>query len=251
MIEVTQQGAVHIVRLAHGKASALDTELCDAIAAQFEQLRAASGAIVLTGTGGIFSAGVDLRRVIDGGAAYLDAFLPALTSMLEIVFLHPQPVVAAINGHAIAGGCVLACAADRRLMAPGKGRIGITELLVGVPFPTTALEIMRATCAPQHLQRLVYDGTTVAAADAVGLGLVDEVVDAEALLDRAVAQAEALLAIAPDAFALSKRQLRGPARERTHATRPVVDPDVDAIWQAEVTRAAIGRYVERTLKRPS
>ena len=67
----------------------------------------------------MFSAGVDLLRVVDGGAAYVRTFLPAFRRVFETLFDYPKPVVAAVNGHAIAGGCVLACAADYRVMAAG------------------------------------------------------------------------------------------------------------------------------------
>ena len=97
-------------------------------------------AVVLTGQGKIFSAGVDLKRLSEGGADYIRKFLPVLHKLYDTVFYHPKPVVAAINGHAIAGGCVLACCADRRIMAREGGRIGVTESLVGVPFPALAFD---------------------------------------------------------------------------------------------------------------
>ena len=120
-----KNGDVAIVSLAHGKVNAMDVELCEAVTARFEALRQGdSTAVVLTAQGSVFSAGVDLKRIVDGGAAYAERFIPALCGMFEAVLFHPRPVVAAINGHAIAGGCVLACAADLRLMADGPGRIG-------------------------------------------------------------------------------------------------------------------------------
>ena len=121
MIELSRCGGIAIVRMNHGKANALDIELCDALAAQFEACRdAQTKAIVLIGQGGMFSAGVDLLRLCDAGAPYVRSFLPALHRLYQTVFLFPKPVVAAVNGHAIAGGCVLqACRpAHRRL---GRG----------------------------------------------------------------------------------------------------------------------------------
>src|SRR5262245_53277311 len=140
MFEVSHRGEVTLLRLDHGKANALDLELCTSLTAELERLKTESGAIVLCGSGKIFSAGVDLLRLLAEGADYVHAFLPALSEMFEKVFFYPKPVVAALNGHAIAGGCVLACAGDRRLMAGASGRIGVTELLVGVPFPPIALK---------------------------------------------------------------------------------------------------------------
>src|SRR3954447_20459695 len=134
MIEVSQQGRVAVATLQHGKVNALDVELLRAITATMRDLSSA-GAIVLTGSGRAFSAGVDLRRIADGGPAYAEEFLPSLSEAFLAVFDCPRPVVAAINGHAIAGGCVFAAACDFRIMSAGT--IGLTELLVGVQFPTT------------------------------------------------------------------------------------------------------------------
>src|SRR5689334_16096613 len=115
MINVTYRGRIAIVTLAHGKANALDIELCDELCARFEALSADKNcaAVVLTGQGRIFCAGVDLLREAEGGPAYTAKFLPALRRLYDLIFPYPKPVIAALNGHAVAGGCVLACCADR------------------------------------------------------------------------------------------------------------------------------------------
>jgi enoyl-CoA hydratase len=145
MLEVEQDSGVSVLRLRHGKVNALDLELLHAIT---EALAAADEqtAVVITGTGTAFSAGVDLQRVVAGGAPYLAEFLPALTAAFLAIFDHPGPVLAAINGHAIAGGCVIAAACDVRVMS--QGMIGLAELSVGVPFPVAALEIVRHAAGP-------------------------------------------------------------------------------------------------------
>ena len=98
-------------------------------------------------------------------------FLPAMNQAFEALFAFPKPVVAAVNGHAIAGGCIMACCADYRIMAREPGRIGIPELLVGVPFPVVPLEIVRFATPPQHLQALIYRGLTLTADDALRVRL--------------------------------------------------------------------------------
>ncbi|HUO83886.1 MAG TPA: enoyl-CoA hydratase/isomerase family protein, partial [Thermoanaerobaculia bacterium] len=159
MIEREDQGRIAVVRLAHRKASAMDLELVERLTGEARALeRDGVDAVVLTGSGSIFSAGVDLYRIIDGGADYVARFLPALTTMLRVWFEFPKPLVAAINGHAIAGGAILAQCADLRLMASGKGRIGIPELRVGVPFPPYVIELLRQRVSPHALQRLIVTG---------------------------------------------------------------------------------------------
>ena len=151
MVELETREDIALLRLAHGKVSAFDLELLERIAEELDNIEASSSrAVVITGSGGTFSAGVDLFRVLDGGESYLRQFLPALTRVLIRLYTFPRPVVAAINGHAIAGGCVLACACDYRLMAIGRGTIGVPELVVGVPFPLIALEILRDVLPDRH-----------------------------------------------------------------------------------------------------
>jgi enoyl-CoA hydratase len=250
MIDLAYKGHVAILKMTHGKANAMDVALCEAMMKRLEQVRSSPAqAVVITGQGNIFSAGVDLVRALDGGPDYFRHFLPPLRRMFEAVFFYEKPVVAAVNGHAIAGGCVLTCAADRALMAPGTGRIGITELLVGVPFPVIALEIMRFAAAPDRFESMVMSGATFAPEAAVGLGLVDDVVAADTLIDRAVAAAETLAALGPEAFALTKRQTRQPVRERLDRDGPLFDAAVDAVWFAPETAARIRDYVTRTFKK--
>lgn len=250
MIDLELRGDIAVLTMRHGKANAMDGAFCADLIKRLDELRASPArVIVVTGQGHIFSAGVDLVRALDGGPDYFKNFLPPLRRAFEAVFFYEKPIVAAVNGHAIAGGCVLTCAADRRLMADGTGRIGITELLVGVPFPVIALEIMRFAAAPQDFARIVTSGATFAPEPAVGLGLVDEVVPGDALLNRAIAAAEALAALGPEAFALTKRQLREPVRERLERDGPRFDPAVDAIWYAPETAARVRDYVSRTFKK--
>src|SRR5262249_55490398 len=161
----------------------------------------------------IFSAGVDLVRAVAGGADYLRDFLPVLYQAFEAVFFPPRPIVAALNGPAIAGGFVLACAAGHPLVLPAGGRIRLPPPPGGLPFPPLALEIMRSVAAPQHLADILYGGATFLPDAARERGLVDEIVDGD-LMERAVAAAERLADLSRRAFAITKQQLRHAARER-------------------------------------
>jgi enoyl-CoA hydratase len=215
MIEREDVDGIAVVRLAHGKVNALDLELLDAITGTCAGLDAGpSHAVVFTGTGKAFSAGVDLWRILDGGAEYAHAFLPALSRTFLALFNLGKPVVAAVNGHAIAGGCVLANACDERIMADGDGRIGVTELLVGVPFPIAALEILAFAMGERAAREAVLTAATHRPAEALARGYVDEVVAPDRLLDHALATAVRLSTyLPPDAYRMTKRQLRLRANE--------------------------------------
>jgi enoyl-CoA hydratase len=250
MIEATRQGDVTILKLVHGKANAFDIELCEAITARFNELRTTSSrAMVLTGQGRMFSAGVDLPRLIEGGADYVKRFLPALQKLYDTVFHHPKPVIAAVNGHAIAGGCVLACCADKRIAARDGGRIGVTELLVGVPFPAMAFEVMRFATAPKYFPDVILRGLTFPTDEALNRGLVDEVVDPAQLMDRALAEAQALGALPPATFAMTKDQIRQPLIDRMAKDGARVDALAEKIWTSPDTLAHVRDYVARTLKK--
>ena len=246
MIELSEREGVALLRLTHGKANTMSLDFCEALTARFAAVSSAR-AVVLTGTGAIFSAGVDLLRLVEGGPPYICKFLPALSTMLATVFSHPAPVVAAVNGHAIAGGCVLACAADRRLMGRDCGRIGMTELLVGVPFPPAAMEIMRCATAPQCFAEAIFGGATYSPIDAVGCGWIHDLVEPEVLLDRAFEAAKALAALPAEAFALTKRQVREPALERMRSRQ--IDAAIEQIWTAPETIGRVREYVARTLRK--
>ena len=254
MLHRDLQDGVMVLRLDHRKAHALDVELCRAISDAVSEIAASPTvrAVVLTGTGSIFCAGVDMFRVLEGGPGYVDEFVPALDYTMKSLFQLPRPVVAAINGYAIAGGCVLAAACDYRVMARGPGTIGVPELTVGMPFPLVAIEILRFATSDAHLQELVYQGRTYAVDDAYERGLVDELCQPDALQRRALEVARQLGSEPAARFLITKRQLRAPAlalMERSHET----DADVRAAWKDPATLAAIRRYVEimKRDKKPS
>jgi enoyl-CoA hydratase len=246
MINTENYGPVTLLRLTHGRANALDPELCHALAGALADANAGGQAVVLTGQAGIFSAGVDLKRLLAEDPSWLDGFLAALQAAFEAAFAFERPLVAAINGHAIAGGCVLAALCDQRLMASGKGRIGIPELLVGVPFPALALEAVRGVVSPHAAARLALRGEVLLAEDALRIGLIDEVVAPDELESRAVALATQLAQIPPASFALTKRQLRAPTRSLIDQLE-AHDREVAAAWRRPEIRSAIEAWVARTM----
>lgn len=235
MVEVVD--GVSIVRLDHPPVNALDLDLLDDL---IVTMRGLDGPVVLTGAGRCFSAGADLPAVATNGVEYTDRYMTSLSAAFLAVFDHPAPVVGAINGHAIAGGCVFAMATDIRLMSAGT--IGLTELAVGAMFPMSALEICRHAMGASVTQATLGAGT-VDVSSAAALGWIDEVVTADELLPRAVTLARELGEYAPAAYAMTKEQLHRPARTAIDAGS-ATDDAVRASWMSEETRARMTAYMK-------
>jgi enoyl-CoA hydratase len=247
MIKKEDWDSISLLRLEDGKVNALDLELCEALTESLIELeRSSAKAVVLTGTGTTFSAGVDLFRLLDGGQDYVLKFVPALTGLLERLFLFPKPVVVALNGNAIAGGCVIACACDYKIAANGEGKTGVPEVLVGVPFPPSAFEIVRFAASPRYLQEIVYFGRYYDMEEGIQRGLVDETVSAPNLLSRATEIATKLSEIPADTFRLVKRQLREPYLATVERSK-IRDEEILKVWCSEETHATIREYLRRTL----
>ncbi len=252
-VDVERRGAVALVTLNNPPANALGTPVLTALGTAIDALRDDDArAIVLTGSGRFFSAGLDLFEVAQlVGSPQAEGFARRFDGLVAGLFALEKPVVAAINGHAIAGGAVLAATADFRLIADVDLKMGVTEVQVGVVFPTSALEAVRFSCAGPHLPELLYRGNTYAPADAVARRLADEVVPATELLDRALALAGELAELRPIAFASSKRALRAEHVARiAAASEGGLDP-AWRTWQTPDALQAIFAYRERTLRKKS
>lgn len=211
-MHIERQGAVAILRMQAGKANAINARFLELLGKLLDELSAAPpGALVLTGDARSFSAGLDLPSLIDLGTQELTDFIQKFSDTMLRVFTSPWPVVAAVNGHAIAGGCVLALQADQRLMAAGEARMGLNEVRLGIGLPAAVVETLRCQVAPKSLFAVAAEGGLFLPEEALGLGLVHEVVAPEQLLARALERATALAALPALAFAQVKASLRRPA----------------------------------------
>ena len=242
------RGAVTLVTLDRPPANAMSHGLLRALLGVLPTLRQAQ-AVVVTGAGRFFSAGLDLDEVVSLGEEDGRAFATVFDDVLTGLFALEIPVVAAVNGHAMAGGAVLAATADFRLIAEGTARVGLPEIQVGVPFPTSALEIVRTSCGGPHLYTVLQRGLGYLPAEALTRNLVDEIVPSTEVLPRAIALAEELASRPHVAFASTKRALRAESLGRIHAAQAAGLDPIWEQWRSPEVLASIAAYRERVLRR--
>lgn len=229
-----------LVRLACGKANALNPRSLAAIERALDEA-AGGGArgLVLTGYARFFSAGLDLVTLYGLERDAMDAFMGWFDAVMLRVFAFPRPVVAAVGGHAVAGGAVLALACDARVMGASAGRFGLNEIRLGVPFPASALEIVRYAIPAAAVEQALYEGEILEPREALTRGLLTAVVDGD-VVETAHRMCARLTAGPAGAFETIKAALKGPAVERARATLgPLRRAFVDA-WYAPEGRRRIG-----------
>jgi len=209
-VAVEAVDGVTVVCIQRPPANALEPGLLAAGADVVAELRAARpGAVVITGAGDFFSGGVDLKLAPTFSPTEQRDMVAGINRLFVEWYAFPGPVVAAVNGHAVAGGMILALCADHRV-GSRAGTYGLTEVRVGTPYPVAALAVVRAELAPAPARRLVLGGELVDADAALELGLVDELADQGDVLDRALAVARGLAALPSSTYESVKAQLRGP-----------------------------------------
>jgi enoyl-CoA hydratase len=200
-----------------------------------EELSGASpGAVVLTGRDGFFSAGVDLKLVPTLDEEGQRTMVSGINRLFSAWYGFPRPVVCAVNGHAIAGGLILALCGDYRIGAP-DGKLGLTEIRAGVPYPVAAMSVVQAELSSPAARRLVMLADLVDPPEALELGALDEVVPEEEVLPRALEVAGELAALPAKAYELVKGQLRGRTVE---AIRSAEDPLLGSWTSPETSEAA-------------
>lgn len=233
-----------LLRLQAGKANAMNPAFLDGVERLFDEAeRARATAVVMTGYERFFCAGLDLPTLLALDRPTMTKFIHRFDALMLRLFSAPYPVVAALNGHAIAGGCVLALQADYRIMAAGDAKIGLNEVQLGVGLPVGVLETLRCQVPPTTLLPVALEGRLVAAEEARALGLVHECAPAAELETRALAKARALGELPAEAFRQIKEGLRRPAVERIRAASTANEAWI-ATWFSESGQHRIRAAVE-------
>ncbi len=246
-VEITNDGAVAILTLRRGKVNAINEAVANELKAAFDRLRKDDSvrALVLTGHGKFFSFGLDVPELYDYPKERFTDFLVTFTSAYFAIYGYPKPVIAAINGHAIAGGCMLAIACDRRLMAEGKGKISLNEITFGATVFAGSTEILRALVGQRRAEQVMMQGTMFDAHQAFEIGIVDRISDPDVLMTEALDEARELGARESAVYGSMKRLLRDPIMETIRLReRQSINEFVD-IWYSEQTREQLKGIIIR------
>lgn len=238
----TQSNGVAVLTLDRPRANAFSPELVADLRAALRETQDACG-VVFASSQKIFSGGWDLTIVGGFDRASMTEFVNAYTDLIREVFTHQRPTVAAVNGHAIAGGLIFAAAADERVAAEGEARLGLSEVALAVPIPHALFEIFRYVLGDRGAERLGSGGENIPVARAAAIGLVDEVVAGEAILDRAIERAYVLGERPAKAQAEIKARARADAVARFDAARRA-DPFLD-FWFSPAARDRVSALVEK------
>jgi enoyl-CoA hydratase len=208
-VRIEDRDGVMVVTVDRPPANAMSPQLLAEGRDLVDRFRAgAPKAVVLTGSGDFFSGGVDLKLAPDFSPEEQERMVAGINALFAAWYGLWLPVVAAINGHAVAGGMILALCADHRVGAAGA-HYGLTEVRVGIPYPAAAIGVVKAELAPGSARRLVLGAELIDSAQALALGLLDEVLPADEVLARALEVAAGLAELPGAVYSESKRQLRG------------------------------------------
>ena len=207
LITYEEHGKVAVLTMDDGKANSVSAAMIEALDAAFERARTEARAVVLAGRPGKFSAGFDLRVMMSGPAA-VRGLVVAGGEMLMRLYEHPQPVVIACTGHALAAGVLLVAIGDTRIGISGDFKIGLPEVKNSMPVPIFAHELARDRLDPRELTAAVLHARVYDPDGACRAGWLDRVVAPEELEEQALAEAKRLARFSPQAYAMTKRSFR-------------------------------------------
>lgn len=245
-IVLEQHGAITVLKFNQPPANAIDLALTLACEDALDQPEVKEAkALVLTGAGHFFSGGLDLKVVPTYNPDQQREFLGALNRLLGKLYTLPQPVVGAINGHAVAGGFIFALTADYRIGPTGAAHFGLTEARVGIPFPIVPLIVLQAECAPQDVRYCTLFARTFGPEEAYRRGILDELVARDAVLARGLEVANDMLSIPPDAYTRIKYQMRGDAIDKIGAALSSGDDPMLNGWLGSDTELTSLAFLKR------
>ncbi len=236
-VSLTTNEGIARVALSRGKVNAINEKVVDELTDCFRALSYDPGvkAVILTGEGKFFTFGFDIPEFLSYTKEAFVRYLTKFTGLYTDIFLYPKPVVAALNGHTIAGGCMLAIACDYRIMVPGNAKISLNEINFSSSVFAGSVELMKLWLGQRQAEAALLSGAMYSAEEALKLGLVDRIAAQADLENEAVKKAREYAAQDSAAFRGIKKLLRqATAEEMMKREKASILEFVD-IWYSEKT----------------
>ena len=246
MIDVIEHGEIHELRLNRPPVNALSPELLAAIGDGVARAPSnGAGAVIISGGSGVFSAGLDVPRLLALDRPELAAALDKFFGAIETIVKSPVPVVAAITGHSPAGGAVLALGCDRRVMAEGPFSIGFNEVRIGIPIPEIVASLVRRAVGTRRAEDLCVTGRLLDPAEALSIGLVDEVVDPDQVVEVARSWCERAISVPSSALVETRTRMRSDLVELIELHRERDTRQLSETWFEPELQTAMKLLVAR------
>ncbi|HLF56669.1 MAG TPA: enoyl-CoA hydratase/isomerase family protein [Thermoanaerobaculia bacterium] len=250
MLSISDHDSVRELRLARPPANALDPALVAALAGAVEAAPdEGARALVLAGSPGMFSGGLDVPLLLGLERRAMERFVVDFFRFLRTLAASRVPIVAAITGHAPAGGAVMAIFCDHRVMADGDFKIGLNEVRVGLSLPRAIASALELVVGARQAMRLGTGGLLLTAAEALAVGLVDELVPPEAVVERAHEVARDYLALPPIAMSTTRALGRARLVELFDAQHEATFARFVDDWFSDETQTTLAALVERLRKK--
>lgn len=243
LVDVIEQDGIAVVSLDRPPANAFAPDLVSRLRAVLRENAGARALVLTSANPKLFSAGWDLPLISALDRTEMKDYLEGYCDLVREIFLCTAPLVAALPGHAIAGGLIVAAAADERYAAQGPARFGLSEVALGVPLPACCLELFRYVIGARPMERLTASAENMPSESALALGLLDRVVPAADLLDSALERVRHLARGSAGAYAEVKRRARAEAVARFDAARQD-DPFLD-FWFSADARQRIAALIQK------
>lgn len=218
LVQYELNDAVAVLRIDDGKANAVSHTFIEAVNAGLDRAAQEARAAVIVGRPNRFSAGFDLSVVRDGGPEAARALVTAGAEMLMKMYVHPQPLLIACTGHAIAAGALMLLAADTRIGTEGDFKIGLNEVSIGMTLPHFLVTLAHERLSKRHLTQATIQARLYDPVTAVDAGFLDSVCPAATLVEETVKEASRLAELRTEIYRDAKMRSRGAVAEEVLGT---------------------------------
>jgi len=242
---LTVNDGLAVLRISRDNGNALNGELVSDLTATITEAASRDDVrgVLLAAAGKLFSPGLDLRELIELDRPAMESFVAAFGTCVTELYAFEKPLVAALHGHAVAGGCVISLAADWRILAEGA-LIGLNEVRVGVPLPFGVAMMLRESVPTRHLEEIALFGLNYRGDEALAAGLVHEVRPTEGFEGYCLSRLEELASRDSLAFSTTKRYLRAATVERMRAHDAELAGEFIEGWFSPPTRERMRAIVD-------